>query len=214
MDPLASVNAGWEGGAVPAPAAAPASPTTSTSPSASRTASSPTAPTIREPQVYGDPGTTLIHPPNDKPAMPFLRVRIGALERNRKDLLIRYDASVSTLWGVGCVLGASLSGCLAAQMSSWSYSIREILLPWVASSSGDSAIDPPHHHPSGTDHQTNLPNFRTSLYRNMQRSYVEFQRFAEQAQLVCPQSKSKRYGGVSNRSHYPRAAATAHVSRD
>lgn len=27
---------------------------------------------------------------------PFLRVRIGGLERNRKDLLIRFDASVSS----------------------------------------------------------------------------------------------------------------------
>jgi hypothetical protein len=26
---------------------------------------------------------------------PFLRVRIGVLERNRKDLLIRFDANVS-----------------------------------------------------------------------------------------------------------------------
>jgi hypothetical protein len=27
------------------------------------------------------------------------------------------------------------------------------------------------------------------MYRNMQRSYVEFQRFAEQAQLTSPQSE-------------------------
>lgn len=37
--------------------------------------------------------------------------------------------------------------------------------------------------------QTNLPNFRTGMYRNMQRSYVEFQRFAEQAQHTSPQSQ-------------------------
>ncbi|WVW81253.1 hypothetical protein I302_103244 [Kwoniella bestiolae CBS 10118] len=104
----------------------------------------------REPKVFGAPGLGLVSPPpsstsTDGPSstMPsgetkrerereppglFLRVRIGGLERNRKDLLIRFDAS------------------------------------------------------------TNLPNFRTSLYRNMQRSYVEFQRFAEQAQLCCPQT--------------------------
>ncbi|GMK58764.1 hypothetical protein CspeluHIS016_0602060 [Cutaneotrichosporon spelunceum] len=63
----------------------------------------------------------------DKPP-PYLRVRIASFERNRKDLLVRFDAS------------------------------------------------------------TNLPNFRTSLYRNLQRSYVEFQRFGEQLQLCCPQN--------------------------
>ncbi|KAL7421910.1 Vacuolar protein sorting-associated protein 17 [Cryptotrichosporon argae] len=90
---------------------------------------------IRDPQVYGSPGAALVSPPPaaDKDgaterAGPFLRVRIGGVERNRKDLLVRYDAS------------------------------------------------------------TNLRNFRTSLYRNNQRSYAEFQRFAEQAQLCCPQT--------------------------
>ncbi|WVQ64286.1 uncharacterized protein L199_002448 [Kwoniella botswanensis] len=97
----------------------------------------------REPKVFGAPGLGLVSPPPTskdgmmkssittaakEPPSPFLRVRIGGLERNRKDLLIRFDAS------------------------------------------------------------TNLPNFRTSIYRNMQRSYVEFQKFAEQAQLCCPQT--------------------------
>ncbi|WWC90201.1 uncharacterized protein L201_005134 [Kwoniella dendrophila CBS 6074] len=117
----------------------------------------------REPKIFGAPGLSLMSPPPSSSSSSsnnhddeaetssqststtttitmhggeqrreapnsFLRVRIGALERNRKDLLIRFDAS------------------------------------------------------------TNLPNFRTSLYRNMQRSYVEFQRFAEQAQLCCPQT--------------------------
>ncbi|WVO15982.1 hypothetical protein L204_103647 [Cryptococcus depauperatus] len=36
--------------------------------------------------------------------------------------------------------------------------------------------------------QTNLPKYKSNLYRNMQRSYVEFQKFAEQMQLVCPQT--------------------------
>ncbi|WVR03071.1 hypothetical protein IAU60_000060 [Kwoniella sp. DSM 27419] len=93
----------------------------------------------REPKIFGAPGLTLVSPPpsdatraggegRKEAPSSYLRVRIGALERNRKDLLIRFDAS------------------------------------------------------------TNLPNFRTSMYRNMQRSYVEFQRFAEQAQLCCPQT--------------------------
>ncbi|WRT63179.1 uncharacterized protein IL334_000082 [Kwoniella shivajii] len=110
----------------------------------------------REPKVFGAPGLGLVspHPPPSSSSSTyedtqstrnanvngngtttrkeapnsFLRVRIGGLERNRKDLLIRFDAS------------------------------------------------------------TNLPNFRTSMYRNMQRSYVEFQKFAEQAQLCCPQT--------------------------
>ena len=38
--------------------------------------------------------------------------------------------------------------------------------------------------------QTSLPNFRTTLYKNIQHSYVEFQRFAEQAQMTSPQSLS------------------------
>ncbi|EIW72997.1 hypothetical protein TREMEDRAFT_12690, partial [Tremella mesenterica DSM 1558] len=87
----------------------------------------------REPKVFGAPGMGLVSPPGATEEQggkvkPFLRVRIGGLERNRKDLLIRFDAS------------------------------------------------------------TNLPNFRATLYRNMQRSYVEFQRFAEQAQLTSPQT--------------------------
>ncbi|CAK9786972.1 hypothetical protein CC85DRAFT_286185 [Cutaneotrichosporon oleaginosum] len=125
MDPLAQdVNQGWASEA-PAPISPPIS-----SPSRAPQASPSTF--IRDPQVYGDPGQALMSPSaelskKEKPP-PYLRVRIAALERNRKDLLIRFDAS------------------------------------------------------------TNLPNFRTSLYRNMQRSYVEFQRFAEQLQLCCPQT--------------------------
>ncbi|KGB75569.3 vacuolar protein sorting-associated protein vps17 [Cryptococcus deuterogattii R265] len=58
----------------------------------------------------------------------YLRVRIGTLERNKKDLLVRFDAS------------------------------------------------------------TNLSTYKNGMYRNMQRSYVEFQKFAEQLSLVCPQT--------------------------
>ncbi|WWD22668.1 hypothetical protein CI109_107161 [Kwoniella shandongensis] len=135
MDPLASsnINPSWSN--------SPETPTNAL-PQPQRRSPSPPA---REPKVFGAPGLGLVQPPVQAsdasgsgsgsggrgpivaPA-PFLRVRIGALERNRKDLLIRFDAS------------------------------------------------------------TNLPNFRTTLYRNMQRSYVEFVRFAEQAQLTSPQT--------------------------
>lgn len=121
MDPLAAVNAGWADPS--ATAASPASPTTPrtssmaspASPTAQQQAARaanaggaqaphhPASHLSREPHVYGDPGTTLMHPggassatgEQGAPPAPFLRVRIGVLERNRKDLLIRYDASVS-----------------------------------------------------------------------------------------------------------------------
>lgn len=41
--------------------------------------------------------------------------------------------------------------------------------------------------------QTNLPGYRTTLYKNMQRSYLEFQRFAEQVQLTSPQSEARGF---------------------
>ncbi|WVQ82794.1 hypothetical protein IAT38_004926 [Cryptococcus sp. DSM 104549] len=152
MDPLspANINAGWA-----SPSASPPTPTTALSPPPPTHSTTPTPTSasfasqpnsaasssfVREPKVFGAPGFGLVSPPPDgqggqgqggqagKAREVYLRVRIGALERNRKDLLIRFDASA------------------------------------------------------------NLPNFRTSLYRNMQRSYAEFQRFAEQAQVVCPQT--------------------------
>jgi len=39
--------------------------------------------------------------------------------------------------------------------------------------------------------QTNLPNFRTQLYKNIQRSYVEFRLFADQLSVGNPQSESR-----------------------
>ncbi|BEI83821.1 hypothetical protein CcaverHIS002_0404250 [Cutaneotrichosporon cavernicola] len=129
MDPLADdVNQGW---ASEAPPALSSPPVQSPSRAPQQQQTSPST-FIRDPQVYGDPGHALMNPPaehNPKQSPhPYLRLRIAGLERNRKDLLVRFDAS------------------------------------------------------------TNLPNFRTSLYRNLQRSYVEFQRFAEQLQLCCPQT--------------------------
>ncbi|CAD6591172.1 MAG: Vacuolar protein sorting-associated protein 17 [Tremellales sp. Tagirdzhanova-0007] len=109
--------------------------------------SSPSSSSFRDSKIFGAPGLGLVSSPATSSGPetdvsqvnggaererekigPFLKVRIGGLERNRKDLLIRFDAS------------------------------------------------------------TNLPNFRTSLYRNMQRSYVEFQRFAKQSQFTSPQN--------------------------
>ncbi|WWC57566.1 uncharacterized protein I303_100098 [Kwoniella dejecticola CBS 10117] len=122
---------------------------TSSVPSSTSTFSPSQSEFDREPKVFGAPVPSLFSPTStpsngngngesvssagaarggSRDNAPYLRVRISGLERNRKDLLIRFDAS------------------------------------------------------------TNLPNFRTSVYRNMQRSYIEFQRFGEQAQLCCPQT--------------------------
>jgi hypothetical protein len=70
--------------------------------------------------------------------------------------------------------------------------------------------------------QTNLPNFRTTLYRNMQRSYVEFQLFAEQIAYTNPQSESLRvFGGDLTTadlrridSHCAGSTATQHLGGD
>ncbi|KAL7413049.1 hypothetical protein BDY24DRAFT_415557 [Mrakia frigida] len=93
----------------------------------------------KERQVYGAPSPSMMSPtslssPNQQgggppPKLePYLRVKISNMERNRKDLLIRFDAT------------------------------------------------------------TNLPNFRTQLYKNIQRSYVEFRLFADQLSVGNPQT--------------------------
>jgi hypothetical protein len=64
-----------------------------------------TGPWGREPQIYGQPDTGLISPREAKSANgdhfekpePYLRVRITALDRNRRDILIRFDAQASSL---------------------------------------------------------------------------------------------------------------------
>ncbi|WVQ72254.1 hypothetical protein IAR50_001803 [Cryptococcus sp. DSM 104548] len=144
MDPLSpsdDINGGWSSPTSQAPSPLPPSPAPPTT--ASSSGFSPAAPSsaagLREPKVFGAPGMGLVSPPPDasfdqksngakEQPRPYLRVRIGTLERNRKDLLVRFDAS------------------------------------------------------------TNLQHYRLPLYKNMQRSYVEFQRFAEQVQLLCPQT--------------------------
>ncbi|KAL5508464.1 VPS17 [Sanghuangporus vaninii] len=98
-----------------------------------RTDQAPSSPTSlsslfgREPQIYGQPEAGLISPTlnigiNGKKyekAEPYLRTRITMLDRNRRDILVRFDA------------------------------------------------------------QTNLPNFTGSTYRNVSRSYAEFQQLYE-----------------------------------
>jgi hypothetical protein len=56
----------------------------------------------RDPRTYGVTGPTLIDassntasPERNQPAAPFIRVRLGSMDRNKKDLLIRFDLSVS-----------------------------------------------------------------------------------------------------------------------
>ncbi|KIY69724.1 vacuolar protein sorting-associated protein vps17 [Cylindrobasidium torrendii FP15055 ss-10] len=79
----------------------------------------------KEPQIYGAPDSGLISPRESigsnglsfERTEPYLRVRITGLDRNRRDILIKFDA------------------------------------------------------------QTNLSNFTGSTYRNVSRSYIEFQQF-------------------------------------
>lgn len=57
----------------------------------------------REPQIYGQPEAGLISPretvgSNGKKyekAEPYLRVRITGLDRNRRDILVKFDAQVT-----------------------------------------------------------------------------------------------------------------------
>lgn len=109
MDPLDSTSA-WGGSsasaaASPLPSATsvtdstpgPWSSAASTS-SASAASAASTVPDLREPRVYGDPVPALPAPPAGEQRQqnaPFLRVRIAGVDRNRKDLLVRFDSSVS-----------------------------------------------------------------------------------------------------------------------
>ncbi|KAF8524709.1 vacuolar protein sorting-associated protein vps17 [Hysterangium stoloniferum] len=105
-----------------------------TSPNAQ--SSSSAGPLGRVPQIYGQPEPGLISPSSNKGANganferpePYLRVRITGMDRNRRDILVRFDA------------------------------------------------------------QTNLPNFTGQTYRNVSRSYFEFQQFSEQIVYCNPQT--------------------------
>ena len=68
----------------------------------------PPTPGGREPQIYGEPGQGLIAPPVGVNGVGkheeggkggrFLRVRVTALDRNRRDMIIRMDAQVCGLF--------------------------------------------------------------------------------------------------------------------
>ena len=61
-----------------------------------------TSPYRKEPQIYGQPESGLISPTTNKGVNgkmyekqePYLRARITMLDRNRRDILIRFDAQV------------------------------------------------------------------------------------------------------------------------
>ncbi|EGO02054.1 hypothetical protein SERLA73DRAFT_104326 [Serpula lacrymans var. lacrymans S7.3] len=88
----------------------------------------------KEPKIYGQPEPGLVSPrttvgSNGKKfekTGPYLRVRITGLDRNRRDILFKFDA------------------------------------------------------------QTNLTNFTGTTYRNVSRSYIEFQQFYESLIVSCP----------------------------
>lgn len=90
----------------------------------------------KEPQIYGQPEPGLISPQATtasngakfEKAEPYLRVRITGLDRNRRDILVKFDA------------------------------------------------------------QTNLANFVGTTYRNVSRSYLEFQQLHESLLISCPQT--------------------------
>ncbi|KAI0750996.1 Vps5 C terminal like-domain-containing protein [Daedaleopsis nitida] len=90
----------------------------------------------KEPQIYGQPDPGLISPRANAPSNgaplekkePYLRVRITTLDRNRRDVLIKFDA------------------------------------------------------------QTNLSNFSGTTYRNVSRSYYEFQQFYDAVIQNNPQT--------------------------
>ncbi|EIN10530.1 hypothetical protein PUNSTDRAFT_132620 [Punctularia strigosozonata HHB-11173 SS5] len=107
-----------------------------TTPKPSSQLGAPASPFGKEPQVYGQPEQGLISPQvtvgangakYEKPEQ-YLRVRITGLDRNRRDILVRFDA------------------------------------------------------------QTNMTNFTGNTYRNVQRSYLEFQQFYESLIHSCPQT--------------------------
>ena len=100
MDPLSPSHLAshWASSTSPRTATRPSSFAQNPNSPAKAATSSP--PTPREPRVHGAPGMGLLDPSTTSQGgkgVPFLRVRIGGLERNRKDLLIRFDATVRLL---------------------------------------------------------------------------------------------------------------------
>ena len=106
-------------------------------------------------QIYGQPEPGLISPATnpssngdrfEKPE-PYLRVRITGLDRNRRDILVRFDAQV-----------------------------RRLALPPLSIS------------PRPRVPQTNLTNFTGTAYRNVSRSYFEFQQLYDALTHNNPQT--------------------------
>lgn len=101
MDPLDSTSAWGGSSAVPSPL--PSATESTSGPwggSSAASTSSSTVPDLREPRIYGDPVPALPAPNEQQTKQsqaPFLRVRIAGVDRNRKDLLVRFDSSVSPL---------------------------------------------------------------------------------------------------------------------
>ncbi|THH28798.1 hypothetical protein EUX98_g5394 [Antrodiella citrinella] len=102
----------------------------------------------KEPQIYGQPEPGLVSPrvttasngTSYERREPYLRVRITGLDRNRRDILVKFDAQVRSL---------AAPSVLRAFTHQISVLIRK----------------------------TNLSNFTGTTYRNVSRSYYEFQQF-------------------------------------
>lgn len=89
-----SANGQWGGSGASTtsgPAPGPSSPSATSSFGAN---TSDKVPDVREPRTYGEPVPALAEPTR-QPTAPYLRVRIAGVDRNRKDLLVRFDTSVS-----------------------------------------------------------------------------------------------------------------------
>lgn len=123
MDPLSPSNINPSWGSSP-PRSTPSTSASVSTPSRRKHASSsstshlippsqPASSPFREPKVFGAPTPGLVSPSLDGQGLGggssqspmkgrqdgggYLRVRLGALERNRKDLLIRFDANVGPI---------------------------------------------------------------------------------------------------------------------
>ncbi|KAI6135050.1 Vps5 C terminal like-domain-containing protein [Pisolithus croceorrhizus] len=142
FDPLNSTASVFANGDTDATPPWPTTPHEPNSPIPTLRRASPSTPRIvdsditfaKEPKIYGQPESGLISPQvtvgsngtKFEKKEPYLRVRITGLDRNRRDILIKFDA------------------------------------------------------------QTNLSNFTGTTYRNVSRSYLEFQQFYEALLNSCP----------------------------
>lgn len=114
----------------------------------------------KQAQIYGQPEPGLISPAInttsngssfEKPE-PYLKVRITGLDRNRRDILVRFDAQVRR----HALLDADLEA--------------HLVLEYLKKT------------------QTNLSNFTGTAYRNVSRSYLEFQQLYDALTHNNPQT--------------------------